>query len=400
MFDDAMTIKDGVTVLNHYAEQLIHLLDTEISGLSTPTKIPTPYGGQLVYTLPGGSKLAIHLKNKTLIRHKKRWSMVQYMYYLLGYRLMSEFPDNELRMMTAAENTFILTLDGDVYFEPASIQQLLDEILSNSKLGVVCGRIHPIGQGLMVWYQRFEYAIAHWLHKTAESVMGVVLCTPGAFSLFRASALMDKNVMKKYTEVAKTGKDILQREQGEDRWLCTLLLQQGHRCGYVPTASAQTYAPETMSEFFNQRRRWALSSIVNQLDLLISWKNSYLKNRDVSLAYVIFQALMMLSTLIGPAYVLLVIAYANMLVFHHDIDMAYTIAIVAPIFYTVLCTFTESAQQIRVAGIMAIYYGCLMLVYLVGNIQQLTENEILWSPTGLFLFCKCIYRSTRLSKPI
>lgn len=36
----------------------------------------TPYGGRLVWTLPGKNKLIVHLKDKTLIRHRKRWSQV------------------------------------------------------------------------------------------------------------------------------------------------------------------------------------------------------------------------------------------------------------------------------------------------------------------------------------
>lgn len=159
------------------------------------------------------------------------------MYYLLGYKLLSEFPEDNCNLLSqgvptktkrTADNTFILTVDGDVSFEPSSVKLLLDQIKSSEKVGVVCGRIHPMGSGwspstvlrfvsavlnrclifivtmcfvgLLVWYQRFEYAIAHWLHKTAEHVMGVVLCTPGAFSLFRASALMDKNVIKKFSK--------------------------------------------------------------------------------------------------------------------------------------------------------------------------------------------------------
>ena len=53
----------------------------------------------------------------------------------------------------------------------------------------------------MVWYQRFEYAISHWLQKAAEHVLGCVLCAPGAFSLFRGSALMDDNVMNTYSKL-------------------------------------------------------------------------------------------------------------------------------------------------------------------------------------------------------
>ena len=55
---------------------------------------------------------------------------------------------------------------------------------------------------------------------------------------------------------------------GEDRWLCTLLLQQGYRIEYCAAADAQTYAPEGFEEFYNQRRRWSPSTMANIMDLL------------------------------------------------------------------------------------------------------------------------------------
>ena len=76
------------------------------------------------------------------------------MYYLLGYKLLSESTDIHSDYTTscselAADNTFVLMVDGDVSFEPESVRLLLDQIRSSSKLGVVCGRIHPMGSG---WY--------------------------------------------------------------------------------------------------------------------------------------------------------------------------------------------------------------------------------------------------------
>ena len=53
-----------------------------------PRKIPTPYGGRLVWTLPGKTKIVAHLKDKRKIRNKKRWSQCMYMYYLLGFKLV------------------------------------------------------------------------------------------------------------------------------------------------------------------------------------------------------------------------------------------------------------------------------------------------------------------------
>ena len=84
----------------------------------------------------------------------------------------------------------------------------------------------------MQWYQMFEYALGHWLQKSTEHVLGCVLCSPGCFSLFRGEALMSDNVMNTYTTVSTQPKHYIQYDQGEDRWLCTLLLQQGWRVEY------------------------------------------------------------------------------------------------------------------------------------------------------------------------
>ena len=63
--------------------------------LSKPGKAETPYGGKITYSLPGGSLLVIHLKDKAKIRIKKRWSQILYMYYLLGYKYFKSFEEME-----------------------------------------------------------------------------------------------------------------------------------------------------------------------------------------------------------------------------------------------------------------------------------------------------------------
>jgi chitin synthase len=161
--------------------------------MEEPTKVLTPYGGRLIFKLPGGTSLVVHLKDKTKIRNKKRWSQVMYMYYLLGYKyfgdlatmeryyevnILNEYKEEEgaemdkkrkkersenggssfigfgnlLRnidpvLRRRLENTFILTLDGDVEFRPNAIQLMMDKIRENKRIGSVCGRVHPIGTG-------------------------------------------------------------------------------------------------------------------------------------------------------------------------------------------------------------------------------------------------------------
>ena len=71
---------------------------------------------------------------------------VMYMYYLLGFKLMDQ-PISVDRKEVIAENTFLLTLDGDIDFTPSAVALLIDLMKKNTNLGAACGRIHPVGSG-------------------------------------------------------------------------------------------------------------------------------------------------------------------------------------------------------------------------------------------------------------
>ena len=59
-----------------------------------------------------------------------------------------ELPITVDRKETLAENTYILTLDGDIDFQPEAVTRLVDLMKKNKNLGAACGRIHPIGSGI------------------------------------------------------------------------------------------------------------------------------------------------------------------------------------------------------------------------------------------------------------
>ncbi|VDM16641.1 unnamed protein product, partial [Wuchereria bancrofti] len=107
--------------------------------------VNTAYGGRLVVRLPAGTLLFVHLKDKQLVRHKKRWSQVMYLYYLLGHRIMDSHMSVEDRQLEA-DNTYILAIDGDSKFEPSAVMKLLRLMNVKNEIGCACGRIHPIGE--------------------------------------------------------------------------------------------------------------------------------------------------------------------------------------------------------------------------------------------------------------
>ncbi|XP_014204894.1 uncharacterized protein LOC106636864 [Copidosoma floridanum] len=363
-----------------------------------PIKYPTPYGGRLVWTLPDKTPLYVHLKDKNRIRTRKRWSQVMYMYYLLGYRLM-ELPVTIERKSAIAKNTYLLTLDGDIDFKPSAVKTLIDRMKINPDLGSACGRIHPLGKGPLVWFQQFEYAVGHWLQKSTEHTIGCVLCSPGCFALFRANALMDHNVMRKYASVPEEAKHYIQYDQGEDRWLCTLILQQGYRVEYSAASDAYTHAPEGFNEFFIQRRRWIPSTIANIMDLLETSEATKKANPDISSIYIFYQWILMGSTILGPGTIFLMLVGAFVAAFRIDNWTSFYYNLLPVLLFCFICYFCREKIQLAVAAVITALYGLLMIVVLVGIMIQISEDGWLAPTTVLFLAVIFEFLITALMHP-
>ncbi|KAM7406249.1 hypothetical protein PAMP_000637 [Pampus punctatissimus] len=434
--DDAfMTEKDtGKRLVNSYVNDLIHVV-VEVYRVFTNKEpddvsiIEAPYGGRLMFVMPEGNMLYIHLKDKELIRNKKRWSQIMYLYYLLGWKgyivknpqkitrqnnpcreslismdgeiyLLPHSDNDSKRRFITDDNTYILALDGDTDFQPKAVILLVDRLRMYDNVGAACGRIHPTGMGPMVWYQKFEYAVGHWLQKTAEHVFGSVLCSPGCFSLFRGSALMDDNVLKRYTTTATKASEYVQYDQGEDRWLCTLLLQQGWRVEYNAASDAYTNSPQEFKEFYNQRRRWGPSTLANTLDLLHSGSETVKRNSSISKLYILYQMFTVGSSILGPASVTLMIAGAFQFVFKMEGDIAIIVGSIPPVFYIIICFLTKPNTQITIAGIMSVLYAFLMTASFFSIIGDMVVQGTFMTPTGLFLISMSImYLVTAILHP-
>ncbi|XP_045459045.1 chitin synthase chs-2 isoform X1 [Melitaea cinxia] len=391
--DDAFEISDHSdddSQVNRFVKLLVDTIDEAASEVHQtiirvrpPKKYPAPYGGRLSWVLPGKTKMICHLKDKAKIRHRKRWSQVMYMYYLLGHRLM-ELPISVDRKEVMAENTYLLTLDGDIDFQPHAVRLLIDLMKKNKNLGAACGRIHPVGSGPMVWYQMFEYAIGHWLQKATEHMIGCVLCSPGCFSLFRGKALMDDNVMKKYTLRSDEARHYVQYDQGEDRWLCTLLLQRGYRVEYSAASDAYTHCPEGFNEFYNQRRRWVPSTIANIMDLLADYKHTIKINDNISTPYIAYQMMLMGGTILGPGTIFLMLVGAFVAAFRIDNWTSFEYNLYPIAIFMFVCFTMKSEYQLLVAQILSTAYAMIMMAVIVGTALQLGEDGI-GSPSAIFL---------------
>ena len=354
--------------IENFGLQLLSLLKETLNiELSKAIKKKTPYGYCLSWNLgviDNVMPFNIHFKDKTLVKPKKRWSQVMYMNYVINYRIKN---DNALN----ADDTFILTTDADIDFKADSVVVLLDMLASDSNVAAVCARTHPKGQGIMYWYQVFDYAYGHWFTKPAEHILGSVLCSPGCFSAFRCSSL--KMVLDEYSTEATGASEFLMKDMGEDRWLCTLLIRKGLRLEYCAISEDLTYCPMEFDEFFKQRRRWILSTIAN-LVAMVSESNIITRGNDsISILYILFQIIIVFSTAISPATVILVVA-AGLQPFGIPVAVPITILSVLSVMYGLICLYASPKTQLDVSKLLTFFFALIISIVIVGIIKDTIDS--------------------------
>lgn len=163
------------------------------------------------------------------------------------------------------------------------------------------------------------------------------------------------------------------------------MLQQGYRIEYCAAAEAMTFAPEDFREFFNQRRRWMPSTMANILDLLMSYRKTTGKNPNISYLYIFYQIVLFLSSVLGPATVLLAMQSAVKTVFGTSTAVAYVLTYGPTIIFIYICLKFKSSFQLTVAMILSAIYAMLMMAVLVGTIVNISE-EGYFTPSAVFMY--------------
>ncbi|XP_078574100.1 uncharacterized protein LOC144860632 isoform X1 [Branchiostoma floridae x Branchiostoma japonicum] len=266
-------------------------------------------------------------------------------------------------------DSYILCTDADVKFSAKDANALLDVITRDPAVGAVCGRTHPTGSGPMVWYQIFDYAIGHWFQKTANDTLGTVLCCPGCFSVYRAKAV--REAVKTYASKVDKADEFLTKDMGEDRWFCTLLVERGWLLRYTAVAEDTTYCPEEFDEFFKQRRRWTPSTLANLVLLIRTWGEGRMKNQNVSVFFILYQACLLFSTLIGPATCILIVSGGVEYVFGYFTYTPLFIQLAACLLYAWCCLNTSQSFQLLLAKGLTLIYALVMTVVAIGTAKQI-----------------------------
>lgn len=148
-----------------------------------------------------------------------------------------------------ARNEYLVMLDADTQFTPATISNLI-VLLEDKAVGAVSGHA-KVGNGtskLAPRFQALEYTCGFNLDRRAYDVWNCITVAPGAVSAYRKSAII---------EAGGISNDTL----AEDTDLTLQLHRIGYEIRYTSKAVAWTEAPETFRSLVKQRKRWAFGTI-------------------------------------------------------------------------------------------------------------------------------------------
>ena len=120
------------------------------------------------------------------------------------------------------------------------------------------------------------------------------------------------------------------------------------------------------------------------MDLLGGWKHTVRVNDNVSSLFILYQFAMLVSTILGPATILLMMAGAYTVVFKTTIVESYLMAILPALGFILICFHAKPAAQMIIASFMSAVYAIVMTIVLVGTLGQAFDSGVT-NPNVVFL---------------
>lgn len=159
--------------------------------------------------------------------------------------------------LEASSSEVVVTIDSDSVIEKEAISRIVKPF-SDIRVGGVAGnvRVSNIRDGVIPQMMDIIFVFCYEFLRSSQSKCGTVLCTPGALSAYRRSAVMP--VMEAWLKQRFLGE---YTSIGEDRALTCLLLRREWRVVYQSSAVAYTKIPGGYCDVCKMLLRWIRGDI-------------------------------------------------------------------------------------------------------------------------------------------
>ncbi len=157
-----------------------------------------------------------------------------------------------------ARGRFIVTVDSDSTVDPDTLRHMVAPMIADPSVGAVAGNVKVLNRaaGLIPRLLSVSFVFAFDFVRSAESMMGSVLCTPGALSAYRASCV--RPVLERWLRQTYLGRPC---SIGEDRALTNMILSQGLLVKFQSNANVYTKVPVAWRGLRRMFTRWARSDV-------------------------------------------------------------------------------------------------------------------------------------------
>ncbi len=148
---------------------------------------------------------------------------------------------------------YYVTIDSDTVLFKDALTEISVKLLEHPRNAAGSGEVLAYNPDVNFLTKLIDcrYWSAFNLERASQAQFGSMFCCSGPFSIYRAR-IIDK-VKERYVTQKFFG---IECTYGDDRHLTNLVLGEGLRVVYAPSAKALTEVPESVSQFIKQQIRW------------------------------------------------------------------------------------------------------------------------------------------------
>lgn len=151
-----------------------------------------------------------------------------------------------------------ITVDSDSLVKKDTLRHMVSPFVSNKKCGAVAGNVKVLNiqKAFIPKMLNVSFAFSFEFVRSAQSVLGSVLCTPGALAAYRRDAVM--NCLPQWINQTFWGQ---KSNIGEDRAMTNMILKQGYHVKFQRNAWVFTNIPENYQTLHKMFLRWERSNV-------------------------------------------------------------------------------------------------------------------------------------------
>jgi len=230
--------------------------------------------------------------------------------------------------LTFTKGEIVAVLDADTLASRNSLTEIVKIFENEKDIAAVAGNIKVRNKvNWITWCQALEYVAGIQIVRRAFDLFGAITIIPGALGSFRKSVLMESGAYDKETIV-------------EDFDTTIKILKSGMIVRGTTKSVAYTEAPNTLMDFYRQRKRWYRGN----LQVVIKHRNALTNPRFGFLQKLAFPYMLIAMTVL-PVTGFLVLGAAILALIEGD----YVFVLASFGFFTVL-QYLITALSVRIDG--------------------------------------------------